>query len=124
MHFGNHVGDIGHPFASRRPVIKRIGIRVEDYALELTTYHPFKHIFESLVLVGKLHIGPHLRAGVPQPHGMNIAGIYKRIVLSIIPYAIMYGGIKGIGITVFKHPCQFRIDKHGFNFSDTVIHSL
>lgn len=124
MHLGDHVGHIALPVAAGRTVVESIGIRIEVDTLELTADHTLYHIFESLVLVGKLQIRPHLGTRVAQPHGMDIAGVYKGIVLALVALAVMYCGVDGVGETILEHPGQFAVGKHLFYLCDLGLYRL
>ena len=112
MDIGIHIGIVAHPFTASRTVIERIGIRVDIYQLELTVDHSGYHAAQGLVIIGKLHIRPHLRSGIPEPHGVYIAGIDKRVVHTVLLVLTeMHSGVQSVGKAVGEHPCQPRIRK-------------
>lgn len=109
MHVGDHLGVVAHPFAAGRAVIEGVGVRVEDNALELASDHALDHHLELLVAVGQPHVGPHLGAGVAKPHGVDVAGVDKRVVLALGVLTVMYGSVESVGEAVLKHPHQFGV---------------
>ena len=80
MHLKFHFGHIALPLTSGRTVIEGIGIRVDIYELELTVDHSGEHVAKMFILGSKLDIWPHLRARIPEPHGMYVAGIDESII--------------------------------------------
>ena len=80
VNFKLHVRHIALPLTSGRTVIEGIGIRVDIYELELTVDHSGEHVAKMFILGSKLDIWPHLRARIPEPHGMYVAGIDESII--------------------------------------------
>ena len=60
VHVKVHLGLVRLPFTACRPVIERIGIRVDADQRELAVDDTCKEIAEILVPVGELYIRPYL----------------------------------------------------------------
>ena len=105
IHFGLHIRHVGRPIASRRLLIEGIGVWVDIDTLELTANHSGQHFLQFRILIGQLYVGPHLRTGIPQPHGMDITRVHEGVVRPVE----VDGRIQRIREAILKHPCQFRI---------------
>ena len=107
-HFRAHVRLVGLPSGSRRTVIESIRIAVDVDALELPKDNAANHPPQRFVLIGKLHVGPHLSARIAQPHGWDIARIDKRVVFAV-NHPIVDSRLQRVRKTVGKHPRQLRV---------------
>ena len=87
--------------------VEGVGIRVDTNTLQLAQDGAPHHLTDLHVVLGKLHVGPHLGTGVAKPHGMDVAGIDKGVVIAFA-VGIMYGSVKCVRETVLEHPCQVR----------------
>ena len=103
---GLHVGVVGGPLAARRAVVEGVGVGVEDDALQLSQDGAAHHAAHFLVVLGKLHVGPHLCAAVAQPHGVYVAGVDEGVVIAVVGGAVVHGGVEGVGEAVAEHPGQ------------------
>ena len=82
-----------------------VGVGIEFDALELAADNARQHAAQVLVLIGQLEIGPHLRTGVAEPHGMDISGVDKCVGLPVfLVLAEMDGGVQRVGKAVSEHP--------------------
>ena len=92
-------------------------LRVDVDAEELTTDDTFQHFTKLRVVVGQLHIRPHLSTRVAQPHGMDVACVDKGVRLSV-GLAEVYSGVESVREAVLEHPSQVRILQHRLDFLD------
>ena len=118
-----HVGVLGRTrfivvtVVSGRALVERICVRVYVDERELLADNACKHLAQVLVFLAKLYIGPHLGAGIPQPHGMDVSGINEGEAGVLV---IVYGGVQRVGKTVPEHPAQLgiaQLGRHPGNFS-------
>ena len=70
-------GDVIVSVVTGRALVERIGIRVYVDERKLLTDNAGEHFPQVLVFLAKLHIGPHLGAGIPEPHGVDVSGVHK-----------------------------------------------
>ena len=125
MQVRRHRGVVALPLTASRPKVECIGIRVDTDTLELAQDSAPYHLAQFLVGLGKRHIRPHLRTGVSQPHGMDIARIDKGVVIAVLCSRIMDGRIERVGEAILKHPRQIRcIAKQGFHFLDFLFYGF
>ena len=120
IHFGLHIRHVGRPIASRRLLIEGIGVWVDIDTPELTANHSGQHFLQFRILIGQLYVGPHLRSGIPQPHGMYITRVHEGVVRPVE----VDGRIQRIRETILKHPCQFRIRQQFLGTLYLFLHSL
>ena len=115
VHAGEHVRYIRAPLS---PLVLFLieGIRVRVYAdaFELAQNDAGDELLQLGVLVDQAQIGPHLGAGIPQPHGMDVTRIYKGVVVT----HRMDRGVKRVGKTIGKHPGQPVVFKELGHFLD------
>ena len=83
MHLKLHIGHITLPLSAGRSVIKGICIRIDVDELELTVDHSGEHVAKMFILGSKLDIWPHLRARIPEPHGMYVACVDESVIQSV-----------------------------------------
>ena len=100
-----HPGHILLPTGTGRTIVKGIRVPIYINTLQLAQNHTTQHLSEFLILGTQLHVRPYLSPRIAQPHGRNIAGIYKGIILAIY-HTVMHGRFQGIGKAVGKHPSQ------------------
>lgn len=114
MHPGFHLRQVGVPAMVWSGVVRveeGIRIGIEQDAGKLAADHSGKHGLQLRILVRKADIGPHLRPGVPEPHGVEIARIYDRI-LAVVRPVIADRGIERVREAVFEHPGQLAVGQH------------
>ena len=115
MNFWFHSRVVALPFTSRWTIIESIGISIDICILKLPENNAPKHFLQLRIFINQTHIRPHLSSRIALPHGGNITGIDKRIVVSVL-HPIMNGRFKCIRITVLKHPSKSWIAlQYSFN---------
>ena len=106
VQLGLHVCEVACPrVVLQRTRIECVGIRVDVDALELAQDHTAQHLLQLRVFVCQLHIGPHLRSGVAEPHGSDVAGVNESVVLAVE----VHSGVDSVREAVLKHPCQIFV---------------
>ena len=106
MQFGLHLRPVVLPAGSGGAVVEGIGVRVCQQAFQLAADDAPDQAAQGFVFARQREVGPHLRPRITQPHGVNIARIYKGVVLSVLILAIVDGGVERIGEAVFEHSDQ------------------
>ena len=104
MQVGIHRGVVAGPFAACRSHVKGVGIGVDADTLQLAQDGASYHFSDFLVFFGKLYVRPYLGTRIAQPHGVNVACIYKGIVVAL-SIRVVYGGVERVRKTVLEHPC-------------------
>ena len=104
--------------------VERIGIWIYANAFELPSDHSFDHFLQGRILVYITDVWPYLGARVAKPHGRNVSGVYECVWSSLLIFVVMYGGVKGVGIAVGKHPLQTRILQQSCNSLDVLFNSF
>ena len=125
VQFGLHIGIVGHPVTlGVRLLVESVGIGIDVDALELAENHAGEHLLQFRILVGQFHIGEHLRAGVSQPHGVDVARIDEGVGITIGILRVVHGGIDGVGEAVDEHPCQSQVGELADNLLDLLLYGL
>ena len=119
-----HVGEVRIPLAARRAVVEGVGVRVDADQGELAVDHAGEHIPKMLVLIGKLDVRPDLRAGVPQPHGVDVTGVNEGPEVAVVVLAEVYGGVKGVRVAVGEHPGEALVLQDALHLGDLVLDGL
>ena len=88
----------------RRRDVESVGIGVDVDQLQLAADHPRDHLLQRRVLLAQLHVGPHLRPRVAEPHGRNVARVDVGIGIARLVLAVVYGGVERVGEAVGEHP--------------------
>ena len=99
-----------------RTVVERIGVRVDGYQAQLGVDYAREHLSEVFIATGQLDIGPDLRPGIPEPHGVDITRIDKGF--GRIAVSEMDRRIEGVRETVHEHPAELGILQEGRHFVD------
>ena len=127
MEFGAHLGLVAHPLVVGIRIVgieECVGVGIEFDALELAADNARQHAAQVLVLIGQLEIGPHLRTGVAEPHGMDIARVNDRIVLAVGVLAGADRRVERIGEAVLEHPRQLGVGQHALDAGDLLFHGF
>ena len=69
-----HIGSVFMPAVIRRAWVESVGVRVYHKALDLAEDCALYHFCKGRILIRQLHIVPHLRPRVTEPHGRDVAG--------------------------------------------------
>ena len=105
VQLGLHVGHIVSPRSVlHRLAVEGVGIRVDVDALQLAAYHTAQHLLQLAVALSKLHVWPHLRRRVAQPHGVYVARIDERVLLAVRSVGEVDGGVERVRKAVLEHP--------------------
>ena len=100
-----HVGHIVSPHAVRFGLaVERIGVGVDVDALQLAAYHTAQHLLQLAVALSQLHVGPHLRCRVAQPHGVYVARVDEGVLLAVRCIGEVDGGVERVREAVLEHP--------------------
>ena len=91
---------------TRRADVEGISVRIDIDEFELPPDHPRDHLLQRRVLLTQLHVGPHLRPRVAEPHGRNVARVDVGIGIARLVLAVVYGGVERVGEAVGEHPPQ------------------
>ena len=118
MQFGFHVGEVAHPFAAGGAYVEGVGIGVDVDALELAVDDAGQHLLQLRVFVSQLYVGPYLGTRVAQPHGVDVAGVYKGVVVAVE----VYGGVERVGETVLEHPGEAGVGEQGLHPFDLFLY--
>ena len=120
-----HFRLVALPFAAGGSGIEGVGVRICENAIELAADHAADEMAQRLVLINVTKIRPDLGGAVPEPHGVDVAGNYEGVVVSLNA-SVADSGIKRVGETVCEHPVEFRIDRGKFVFKidDLFLHGL
>ena len=121
---GVHLRVVGLPAAAGRAVVEGIGEGIDAEQAELAVDHAGEHILQMRVAAGQLHIGPDLRPGVAEPHGVDVARINEGPPAAFRVLAEVDGRIEGVRETVGEHPGQARIGEQLRDLGDLVFHGL
>ena len=127
VEFGAHLGLVAHPLVVGIRIVgieECVGVGIEFDALELAADNARQHAAQVLVLIGQLEIGPHLRTGVAEPHGMDIARVNDRIVLAVGVLAGADRRVERIGEAVLQHPRQLGVGQHALDAGDLLFHGF
>ena len=68
--------------------------------------HPRDHLLQRRVLLTQLHVGPHLRPRVAEPHGRNVARVDVGIGIARLVLAVVHRSVERVGEAVGEHPPQ------------------
>ena len=90
----------------RRRDVESVGIGVDVDQLQLAPDHPRDHLLQRRVLLTQLHVGPHLRPRVAEPHGRNVARVDVGIGIARLVLAVVHRGVERVGEAVGEHPPQ------------------
>ena len=101
---------------------KGIGISVDEEAAELAAHYAADEQAQGLVFGRKAQIGPHLRAGVAQPHGRNVARNDESIVVAVGELAIFDRRVQRIGKAKGEHTRQLGTGQLRLYPADTLLH--
>ena len=107
-----HIGILGLAGVVRVPeitggsLVERIGVGVNVNERELLPDYACQHLAQMLVFLAKVHVRPYLRAGIPEPHSVDVPCVHKSEAGGFI---VMDGGVQRVGEAVHKHPAQLGI---------------
>ena len=107
---GVHLGDVGFPFAAAGAFVEGVGVGVDGDAAELAHQHAREHLPQMLIFARQPQIGPDLRAGIPQPHSVDVAGDDEGIPRLLV---VFDGGVDGVGEAVGEHPGELGVGQFG-----------
>ena len=119
-----HVREVRIPFAARRAVVEGVGVRVDADQRELAVDHAGEHIPKMLILVGKLDVRPDLRAGVPKPHGVDVAGVNECPEVAVFVLAEVDCGVQGVRVAVGEHPGEAGVRQYALHLCDLALDCL
>ena len=94
-----------------------VSIRIDEEATRLTANDALKQSPKSRIFRGEREIGPHLRGGIPQPHGCNIAG-QDGCIRFPFECAWPNGGIESIREAVGEQTRELGIGNAGLRLGD------
>ena len=105
VQLGLHVGHIVSPRSVlHRLAVEGVGIRVDVDALQLAAYHTAQHLLQLAVALSQLHVGPHLRRRVAQPHGVYVARVDEGVLIAVRSVGEVDGGVERVREAVLEHP--------------------
>ena len=126
--FGAHVGLVAHPLVIGIRVLgveEGVSVGIQLDALELAADHAGDHVAQLLVLVGQLHVRPHLGARVTEPHGMDVTRVDHRVVLAVLVLARpTHGRVERVREAVLEHPRQAGVGQHALHAGDLGLDGL
>ena len=109
---------------TRRADVEGISVRIDIDEFELPPDHPRDHLLQRRVLLTQLHVGPHLRPRVAEPHGRNVARVDVGVGISGFILAVVDRGVERIGKTVGEHPPQAFVGQKTAHAGDLPFHSF
>ena len=116
-----HVGNIGFPVSLLIGfLIECIRIRIKADTFELAENHSCNQFSQILVLIDHWKIRPDLCSRVPEPHGGDVTGIDKCVILP----DRMNGSVQCVRKTIGEHPPELVVCKQGCDFIDLGLDSL
>ncbi len=128
VNLGAHLRPVGLPVRvgiGIERIEEGVGIGIQPDILELAADDARDHAAQLLVLRSQLHVGPHLRPGVAEPHGMNVARIDHRVVPALLVLAgPAHRRIERIGEAVLEHPRQPGVGEHALDAGDFGLYGL
>ena len=94
-----------------------VGVGIDEDAAALAADDAFDERRELFVLARERQIGPDLRGGVAQPHGVDVAGNDEGVGLAF-EGAGKDGGVERVGEAVAEHQAQLGIGDVRANAGD------
>ena len=79
-----HLRLVGLPLAVLGLDVEGVGIRVDEDAGKLPTDNAADEVAQGFVLIHIAEVGPHLCGTVAQPHGLDVAGDDKGVVVAAL----------------------------------------
>ena len=104
-------------------VAEGVGVGVDEDALELAEDDAADHLPQLVVFTGVRQVGPDLRGGVAEPHGVDVAGVDEGVVVAV-DGAEMDGRVERVGEAVFKHPRQLLVRERAFDAHDFFLYGF
>ena len=117
VQFGLHLGAVFVPFAAGRSEVERVGVGIDQHAARLAANDAGEQGLELRVAFRERQVGPHLRRGIPQPHGVDVACDDEGVGLAI-ERAGPNRGVERVRKAVFEEPAQLRIRDGLLHFDD------
>ena len=107
---------------TRRADVEGISVRIDIDEFELPPDHPRDHLLQRRVLLTQLHVGPHLRPRVAEPHGRNVARVDVGIGIAVRILAVVHRGVERVGEAVGEHPPQAFVGQKTAHAGDLPFH--
>ena len=121
---GIHLGEVALPAGAGRTVVEGIGIGIDADERELAVDDTGQHVLQMLILPRELHVRPDLRAGIAQPHGVDIARVDKGAPATRLVLSEMDGRVERVREAVGEHPGEPGIRQLGADLGNLILHGL